>query len=326
MRRRDFINLLGGAAAAWPFAAGAQSSAKPFRIGLPSLINPRSAPQYVAFDARMRELGYVDGETIDVDFRYLSGDVERFPGVMAEFAKRPVDLIMAIGQEVSLIAAERATRTIPIVMVAIDYDPLALGHIQSLARPGGNITGVFFRQIEAGIKRFHLFREMVPGMQRAVVFWDDISADTANAIIVEAERLNLPIQSAKFSHPPYDYGRALADADGAKGDALFVTSSPIFFHDRVQIAELALQRMLPSTFDFRQFPESGGLMSYAPSLARMFVLAAGYVDRIIKGADPATLPVQQPTAYELVINLKTARTLGLTISPSLLARADEVIE
>jgi putative ABC transport system substrate-binding protein len=219
-----------------------------------------------------------------------------------------------------------ATRTLPIVMVAIDYDPLARGYVGSLARPGGNVTGVFFQQIELTAKRLELLAQTVPELARVFVLWDRATTDQFEAAREAARSLKIPFAGIECANPPYDYEHALAGVYGEHREVLLQTTSPFFMADRRRLAAVALDHRLPSIFGFREWADAGGLMSYGPSLTGMYRLAAGYVDRIMKGAKAADLPIEQPTKFELVVNLKTANTLGLTVPPSILARADEVIE
>ena len=323
MRRREVFGLV---LLATIRCAQAQGLSKVFRISVVSPINLRSAPQFLAFEDRLRELGYVEGRNLTIEFLYLEGRLERYPEAMAELLRRQVDVVIAGGQEAALKAAKEATSTIPIVVVAIDYDPLARGYIAGLAQPGGNVTGVVLNQIELTGKRLELLKEAVPSATRILVLWDSVSADQFLATRTVAAKLNLPLVSLELRDPPYDYALALAGADGKSGDALLAMTSPFFFRDRARLADLALQHRLPSVFVLREHTDAGGLMSYAPSLTGMYRRAADYVDRIAKGAKPVDLPVEQPTHFELAINLKTARALALSIPPTLLARADEVIE
>ena len=223
-------------------------------------------------------------------------------------------------------SAVAVTKTIPIVMQANDYDPLALGYVASLARPGGNVTGVFLQQIELTPKRLQLLTQTVPDLARMVVLWDRLSADQFEAARSGAEELKITLDAIECTDPPYDYERVLAGVDGGHRDVLLQTTSPLLFQDRQRFPTIALDHRLPSMFAFRQWVDAGGLMSCGASLSDMGRLVAYYVDRIAKGAKPADLPVQQPTKFELVVNLTTAKALGLTIPPSILARADEVIE
>jgi putative tryptophan/tyrosine transport system substrate-binding protein len=245
---------------------------------------------------------------------------------MEELVGRRVDVIVTTDQEAALKAAKQAAAPIPIVTLAIDFDPVAKGYAASLARPGGNITGVFLNQIELTGKHLELLKQTVPDMARAVVFRDAISADQFEGAATAAQTLKLPIKSVELRNPPYDYAGALEGANSRPGDALLFLTSPFFNRDRNRLAELALQHRLPSMFANRQYTDAGALISYGPSYPAMFRLAAEYVDKILKGAAPADLPIQQPTTFELVVNLKTAEALGLTIPQSIFARADEVIE
>jgi putative tryptophan/tyrosine transport system substrate-binding protein len=320
------IALLVGIALAPPLSGGAAEPARMFHVGMVNLNSPRSAPFNVAFERRLRELGYVEGQNLAIDFLGLDGHLDRLPEAMEELVLRKVDVILAAGQEVVLKAAKQATGTIQIVMIAISYDPVALGYVGSLARPGGNITGVFLRQPELTGKRLELLKQTVPDIARTIVFRDAYGADQVDVAATAAQSLQLPIKSVELRDPPYDYARALEAAPPRPGDALLFTTSSFFLRDRDRLAELALQHRLPSMFTQREITEAGGLMSYGTNIPGMFRLAADYVDKILKGAAPADLPVQQPTTFELVVNLKTAKALGLTIPQSILARSDEVIE
>ena len=327
MRRRELLGLIGAMAALRPGGGTAQSAKRVPSIGMVSAVNPRSsAPNWGALEQRLIELGYRDGETVSIHFLELHGDLGRYPAAMAELVRRNVDVIMASGQEAALKAATEATRAVPIVFIAIDYDPLARGYISTLARPGGNATGMFLRQPELGAKRVELLKQALPSLTRAILLWDSISADQVAPVVDAAASLNVAVEPVELSRQPYDYEAALRDAKTASSEALLVMASPFFFRDRNLLGELALKRRLPSTAPFREFAEAGGLMSYGASFPGMFRRAAEYVDRILRGTPPADLPVEQPTRFELVVNLKTAIALGLMIPPTLLARADEVIE
>ena len=326
MKRRGFLALLVGATLSLPAAAEAAAEpAKVFRLGV-LLIGP-PAPPYRAFVEQLRMLGYEEGRNLRIDRVQLgSADADRALATAAQLVGRGVDAIYAIGPEVLLRSAATASRTVPIVMFAVDYDPIALGYVGSLARPGGNVTGVFFQQIELTAKRLEFLTQMVPDPARVVMLWDRPSADQFAAAQQAARTLKIRLDGIECTNPPYDYERALAGVDGGHRDVLLQATSPLFFQDRERFPAMALARRLPSIFAFRQWVDAGGLMSYGPSVAGMHRLAAEYVARIAKGAKPADLPVQQPTKFELVINLKTAQALGLTVPPSILARADEVIE
>jgi putative tryptophan/tyrosine transport system substrate-binding protein len=310
--------------------AAPQEPLKVLRVGIvtPTDLGSPSATR-AAFAERLEELGYKEGHNLVIDVVELGR--EQFPVAMAELVRRPVDVIVAWGPETALKAVRAATDTIPIVIIAVDYDPIAKGYVSSLARPGGNITGVFFQQIELTAKRLELLKGAVPDPARVIFLWDKISADQLEPARAAASSLNLPLDSVELRDPPYDYERALAGTDGARRDVLLMPASPFFGADRARLVEAALRHRLPSMFVRRRFVQSehadaDGLMSYGPSDTVMYRLAADYVDRISKGAKPADLPVEQPTKFELVVNLKTAKALALTIPQSILARADEVIE
>lgn len=319
--RRDFVAFVAGAAALRPLAAAA--AAKQFRVGIASLVNGRSSPQFAAFEQKLRELEGAAAEELTIDFELLDARPERFPAAMQGLVRRGADVLLASGQEIALKAARAATRTIPIVMIAIDYDPVALGYVESLARPGGNITGVYLNTIELAAKRPQLLKETVPGIRRLIVFWDAIGRDSFSATVPAAKALGLELKPVEFRDPPYDYAAALAGASPIQGDALLSMPSPYFFHDRQKLDDLAKQNRLPAIFGGFN---SGGLIAYAPSLNAMFRIAAEYVDKIRKGAKPADLPIEEPTRFKLVVNLNMARAIGVTVPVLILTRADEVID
>jgi len=215
---------------------------------------------------------------------------------------------------------------LPIVMTAIDYDPLARGYLSNLARPTGNVTGIFFQQIELATKRLQVVTEAFPDLRAATVFWDESSADQWGAAQSTASALGLRLFGSKLHEQPYDYEQAFAQAPSDHRGWLFVMTSPFFFRDRARLAEFALRHRMPSVFAFREWVDAGGLLSYGPSITGMYRRAADYVDRIARGAKPSDLPVEQSTKFEFVLNLKTARAIGLAIPTALLLRADEVIE
>jgi putative ABC transport system substrate-binding protein len=303
------------------FAAGAAD--KPFQVGIASLINPRSAPQFVAFEERLRQLLNPAGRELTIDFLVLDGDAGRYPAAMRELASRQPDVLIAPGAAVALEAARAATQTIPIVMIAVDYDAVTLGFVQSLARPGGNITGVALNTVDVAAKRAEVLKEAVPGTSRFIVFWDTSGKDTFKATVAAAQMLGVRVQSVELHDPPYDYETALAGASPAAGDALLCANSAFFFHDREQLDELALRHKLPSMCGG---VDSGGLIAYSASLNGLFRAGAEYVDKIRQGAKPGDMPIQEPMRYKMVVDLRFARELGLTIPASILARADEVIE
>ena len=309
-----------------PLGADAQPSGKVARVGLLSAAQPRSASFIQAFEHRLRDLGYVEGQDLIVEFRTGEGKAERYSALAAELVQRHVDVLVASGPEAVLRAARDATPTIPIVMIAIDYDPIARGYIAGLARPGGNLTGLFFQQLELTGKRLELFKGALPQLTRVAVFWDAFSADQLPVAQSAARRLGVRLQPLELRQPPYDYASAFRMAAAGRTEALFLLTSPVFFRERARLLELASTYRLPASFGLREAVEAGGLMAYGASFDEMFRRAAYYVDRILKGTKPADLPVERPTKFELVINLKTAKALGLTIPPTLIFQADEVIQ
>ena len=325
MRRREFIALLGSSAATWPLTVRGQQPPSFVRVGLTG-VQPRTAAIYVAFVERMAELGYEEGKNFS--FEYVqAANVAGYEAAHRELASRKVDILLAGGSEVGLKSVLATAGMLPVVMVAIDYDPLARGYVRSLAQPGGNLTGISFQQIELTEKRLQIVREAFPNVQAIAVFWDEISADQWHAAENAAPRLGLRLAGVEFREQPYDYERALAKLPPEHRRVLMVLTSPVFaVPDRARLPDFALRHRMASIFFLRQYVDVGGLMSYGASFTAMYRRAAEYVDRIARGTRPADLPVEQPTKFELIANLKTARALGLTIPPSLLARADEVIE
>ena len=310
-----------------PLVAFAQRPGAVARVGMLDAVRGRSNPNYQAFEQALRAFGYVEGQNLVIEFRTAEGKVERLADFAAELVRLGVDLIVAGGPEATLRAAWQATRTLPIVMVAVDYDPMARGYIAGLTRPGGNITGVFLRQIELTSKRLQLLLEIVPQASRIAVLWDVFSADQWKEAEDAGQRLGVYLQSLELHNPPtYDFDSALAAVVQEGAEALFALASPVFFLGRDRIVPLAGQYRLPTMFPARAWVEAGGLMAYGANHADMYRRAAYYADRILKGHTPADLPVEQPTKFELIINLKTAKTLGITVPPSLLLLADEVIQ
>jgi ABC-type uncharacterized transport system substrate-binding protein len=314
-----------------PLAGEAQPPSKVARVGYLVLSsfgsNPRSRAAFTAFEQGLRALGYVEGQNLVIEFRNAEGNVERLPVLAAEIAQRNVDVLVAGGPEITLQAARQATSTIPIVMVAVDYDPIALGYIAGLPRPGGQITGLFLQQIEIIGKCLELLKDALPHVTRVAVLWDALSADQFRAAEGTARVLGVRIQSLELRDPPaYDYNSAFAAAVREGAEALLVLRSPLFGPGRDRIAALAAQHRLPIVTGLLSLAEAGALMAYGAGIVDMHRRAATYVDKLLKGAKPANLPVEQPTKFELVINLKAAKALGMTMPPSLLLLADEVIQ
>jgi putative ABC transport system substrate-binding protein len=323
VRRRDFITLLGGAAATWPLAARAQQP-KMLRVGLVSA-QPRSGQNNAALERRLAELGYQDGRNLIFDF-VQAASLDQWEAAFRDIGGRKADIIVAAGPEISLKTALAITGVTPIVMIAIDYDPFARGYVTSLARPSGNVTGLFLQQIELTIKRIQLLKDGFPDIKAATVFWDRISSDQWEAARDAGAKLGLRLAGVELHDPPYDFDRALAEAPADHRKNLLVMSSPFFFRDRARLADLALRNRAASMFSFREWVDEGGLLSYGPSITGMYRRAAEYVDRIARGAKTTDLPIEQPTKFELIVNLKTARAIGIEVPTALLLRADEVIE
>ena len=322
MKRREFITLLGGAAA-WPIAAHAQQAGKMWRI---AFITHVPMKLYEPLFEDLRPLGYVEGQNIIVERRYAEGRAERFQEFAAEMVRLKADLIMTITTPAAL-AAKNATTMIPIV-IPTAIDPVGTGLIASLARPGGNITGGAILTGEMAAKRLELLKEVVPRLSRTAVLRN--SANPANALAWEetqgaARALGVTLQSHEVQGPK-DFEVAFARMGEEHPDALFVLDDALTQQYRKEIADFAMQKRLPSVFAIKDRVEAGGLMSYGFRYSEMMRRAASLVDKILRGAQPANLPMEQPTTFELVINLKTARAIGLDVPATLLARADEVIE
>lgn len=308
-----------------PLAAVARDG-KMLRVGAVSLRPFGSANISVAFLARMAELGYEQGRNFDFEFIQVPSRAA-YNRAYRELVARKVDILAAGGPEAALKAAVAAAGDLPVVMIAVDYDPLARGYVSSLARPGGNVTGVFFQQIALTKKRLQLMKEAFPHVKAITVFWDRNSADQWNGAQTASDALGYPIRGVELHEPPYDFDRAFAQVAPEYRGALMVLASPLFsLPERRRLTDFALRKRLPTMFWVRFYPDAGGLMSYGVSFTKLFRRAADYVDKIAKGAKPAELPVEQPTGYELVVNLKTAKALGITLPPAILLRADLVIE
>ena len=324
MKRRAFLCTLTGGLLAAPLSAEAQQTGKVYRIGVVAAgVNPRSAPFFQAFEQRLRELGWVDGKNLAIDFQMPKGSRDS-SAIAADLVRQNVDLILAGGPESSLKAARQATRTIPIVMVALNYDPVAKGHVASLARPGGNVTGVFSLAPEQGAKQLEVLKEALPQVSLVGILWDTFATDQLPIIEAIAPKLNLQIEKVEV-RPQYDLEHAFRTLNERRVGAVLVLGSPTFYRDQARIAELAVRHRVPAG-GFVSGVAGGLLIGYGVPVSVPYRLAADYVDKILRGAKPADLPVEQPTKFELVINLKTAKALGLTIPPSLLTRADQVIE
>jgi putative tryptophan/tyrosine transport system substrate-binding protein len=327
LKRRGFITLF-FAAATWPFVGHGQTTSKVARIGVLRVAraSPSTAPAYQAFFDELTTQGFKDGDNLIADMRWVDEDARGPEELAAELVRLPVDVLVVEGPEAYLKAAIAATATAPIVMSMGNYDPLARGYIKSLARPGGNVTGIFFQRPELAKKQVDLLSQAFPGRTRLGILWDAGSTDQFYAAEAAARSLAFEVYGHKFERPPYDIDAAIRALVASSIQMLLVESSPLFAPYGRTIAELAMRHRLPTMFIVRSYVERGGLMSYGPDRIAALRLTATYVQKILKGADPADLPVEQPTKYELIVNLKTAGELGLVIPRTILARADEVIE
>jgi putative tryptophan/tyrosine transport system substrate-binding protein len=322
MRRREFIFVLGGGAV-WPLALRAQTSGKVWRMGFMAY---RHESFYDALFERLRELGYVEGQNLIVERRYAGGHVERFQSLADELVQLNVDIIIVVTTPAGL-AAKRATKTIPIIHPAA-IDPVGTGLVASLAHPGGNLTGVAVLNAELSAKRFELLQELVQGLARAGVLWN--VANPANRLAwkdteAAARALGVALESYEVREPE-DFEGVYARITQSHPDALHILQDALTLQHRRQIIDFTLRSRVPSMFVGREWVLEGGLIAYGDRLPDRYRRAAEFVDKIFKGAKPADLPVEQPTEFDLAVNLKTARTIGLPISPAFLARATEVIE
>jgi len=304
--RREFITLLGGAAVAWPLAARAQQAGKVWRIGIlgPSLNVSTMAAQHQAFLAELKALGFSEGKNFTIEFGRVDDPRGAFVAA-AELMGSPMDLIWANGPEVALQAVVGASGFIPIVILAVNYDPIDRGYVSSLAHPGGNITGVFYRQPELAAKQVELLTQAFPNAIRLGVVWDALSADQFGAAEQVARARQLTLQPLKLENPPYDFAAAFQTLAQGRTQMVLVLSSPFFTEYRSQVTEAARANRLPAMFIFKSYVEVGGLMSYGVDQIPMYRRIAAYVAKIFDGAKAADLPVEQASKFELVVNLKT---------------------
>jgi putative ABC transport system substrate-binding protein len=325
MQRREFIKVGAAAAASIPFAARAQQAGKIPTIGFLSVSTPTAWSHFVkAFEQRLGELGWINGRTLNIEYRWAEGRSARFVEISAEFVRMNVDVIVTGGSAV--LAAKQATSTIPIVF-ALANDPLGAGLVASLSRPGGNVTGLSLQGPDIGSKRLGLVREALPGLHRLAVIANPASPQAASELDevrtaargLDVEVTGLEIRRAEDFAPAIEALKGRADAIYACADALISANA-------ARINSLALMARLPTMFYAREYLDGGGFMSYGPNVPELFRRSADFVDKILKGTKPGDIPVEQPTTLELIVNLKTARAIGLEVPPALLARADEVIE
>jgi putative ABC transport system substrate-binding protein len=325
MKRREVITLLGGTMIAWPLAAHAQQPTKLAMIGFLGAGSRSSWGSWTdAFAGRVRELGWIEGQTVGIEYRWAEGRSERFAEIAAEFVRLKVDLIVTSGA--AGIAAKRATSIIPIIL-AVANDPIGDGLVTNLARPGGNVTGLSLQALDLAGKRLGLLREVFPGSRRLAILANagypaavlEMREVQTTARTLGLDVVTLEIRKADDIAPAFE-------AHKGDADALYVCSDPFTSINRIRINTLTLASRLPTISGLRENVEAGGLMSYGPNFSDLFRRAAEYADKILRGAKPGDLPIEQPTKFDLVINLTTARALGLKIPESFLLRADEVIE
>ena len=328
MRRREFIGLLGGATA-WPLSVRAQQATH-YRIGHLAIAAPTDTPppppaNWDAFVQGLREAGYMEGRNIVFEHRSAHDQPELFPKLALDLARLKVDVIFARGTW-ALAAAKNATPTIPIVGIDLEVDPVEAALVASIARPGGNITGLFLDLSELSGKHLQILKEIVPGTSRVAVLGNpDINAAQLRELERVAQLVTLQTQAVELKNPT-DLEGAFSTAKNWRADALIVLSNPLSLAYRTQIGDLAAKAGLPTIYLYRAHVNAGGLISYGPDLPDMFRRCGVYVGRILSGAKPADLPIERPARFELVVNLKTAKVLGITIPEAILVRADEVIE
>ena len=325
MRRREFMTLVGGAAVAWPLAGRAQQAAKLPTIGF--LGTPAAsawAPWTAAFVQRLRELGWIEGRTVAIQYRWAEGRAERWAEFAAEFVRLKVDVIVSGGN--AAVAAKQASTVVPIVFTMVD-DPVGMGLVASLARPGGNVTGLAMQSTDVVGKRLALLREAVPDLRRLAIM-ANVEYPFAALEMAQAQTAvrTLGLDAAIFEIRRAEDIAPAFEALKDRADALYVVGDALVMTHRIRINTLALTARVPTMHVVRELVEVGGLMSYGANFSDLFLRAADYVDKILRGVKPGDIPVEQPTKFDLVINLTTARALGLTVPPTLLARADEVIE
>ena len=329
MRRWDAFlaaTALGAVVASAPVPSMAQQPGKVFRIGI---LSPAARPETKIFDAfreGLRDLGYVDGQNITIDYRLAAGDFSRLPKMAADLVRMPVDVIVTDGGAKVAQIAHDATQTIPIVG-GLGADPVAAGLVRSFAHPGGNVTGFATLGIELSGKRLQILKEAFPAVSRIAALWNPAAANPSVLRITEEAARTLGVQLRHIDiDAPDEIAAGLQTAAAGGAEALFVEADAVFWNERKRIVALAAKYRMPAIYPEREYVDDGGLLAYGRNVVENWRIAAGYVGKILKGERPSDLPIEQPTKFELVVNLKTAKSLGLTLSQSILARADEVIE
>ncbi len=324
-RRRTL--LAAGALLALPRWAAGQVGGRQYRIGwLTSTEESLKEPWAVAFVKRLAELGFVEGRNLVIERRHPGGRLERLPAVATELGKLKCDAYFGTGNEANLAALVRASPLTPIVFVAVDFDPVATGDVETLARPGGRVTGITAQSLDLTAKRLELLKELLPDLNRLAAFANEQTEAQLEILQGTARRLGLSLHVVDFKRPPFDYAAGFREATHARAQALFVLGSGLWVPALNRIPALALKARLPTVFHHSGWAEAGGLMSYGFSFPAMWRRGAEMLAEVLKGATPAKTPMEQPTTYELVLNLKTARALGVRIPPLLQARADRLIE
>ncbi len=322
MKRREFITLLGGAAAAWPLVARAQQH-KMLRVGFVGM-QSRQAPHYANFLKRMAELGYQEGRNFTFDY-IQTPDVEGYDRNYRELAGHNIDVFLAVGNEPALRAALSAAQGRPIAFLAVDFDPLARGYVTNLSRPGGNVTGIFVRQVELAAKRVEIAREAFPSAAVVGIAFDGTSREQGEAASEGARKLGLEPRLIEVKGEQ-GYASAFAAMNDARAQPIILPAGPIFLRDRAVIAQALLERRIPSIAAFRENMEAGALISYGFDLMGLFYDIASYVHQIAQGANPSDMPIEQSPRFYMAVNLKTAVALGISLSDAFIARANEVIE
>ncbi len=327
IERRAFISGITLGLLAAPLAAEAQRADKVIRVGFLDAVSSRNMPWIAAFERRLVELGYVEGKNLAIEFRTAEGRTDRLQDLATELVGLKPDVIVVSAGPDGALALKHATSIIPVIFSAIEWDPVTAGVVGSLGRPGSNLTGISALAVEFASKRLQLLLEAAPRLMRVAVMWHrPRAADQFRVLREAALALKLQLISLERGTLPYSLEGAFQTAARGRAEAVLVLGSPAFFPERKRLAELALRHRLPTSFQRPDYVEAGGLMSYGPDVNDILQRLADYTDLILKGAKPSDLPVEQPTKFELAINLKTAKALGLTIPPSLLQRADQVIE
>jgi putative tryptophan/tyrosine transport system substrate-binding protein len=328
VRRRDFINAVAGAAAVWPLAAHAQQADGKAHVGVlgPGLDNVLARTGFEAFTAELQKLGFSQGKNLQLEYRRTDQGMDLAIAGARELVAVKSNVIVAVGLEISLRAALAPNSGLPIVILAFNYDPIARGYVETLAHPGGNITGVFTRQPELAVKQLQLLVEAFPERNQLGILWDDQTIEQFDSAEQEAQKNRLAMKSIKLTSAPYDFEKAFRTAKENGVQMLLVLSSPLFAPHNEQIVDLTMRYQLPAMFTFKFYVEAGGLMSYGVDTDPRYRRGAAFVAKILRGAKASDLPVEQASNFEFTVNLKTAKAAGFTLPTSILLRANEVIE